>query len=196
MITDPFRCRSVTVQGDWMMNILIVVDLQNDFIDGALGTKEAVAIVPKVVEKIRNFEGRVIYTRDTHEENYLETQEGKNLPVVHCVRGTKGWELHPEIEAVRNETPIDKPAFGSPVLGQVLKAQEEDLRKQGKAGIESVTLVGLCTDICIISNAMLVKAFLPEVPVIVDAECCAGVTPESHRNALEAMKMCQITCVE
>lgn len=178
------------------MDILVVVDMQNDFIDGALGTKEAVAIVPKVVEKIRNFEGRVLYTRDTHGENYLETQEGKNLPVVHCVRGTKGWELNPEIEAVRKETPIDKLTFGSAVLGQVLKAQDVDLKKQGKIGIESITLVGLCTDICVISNAMLVKAFLPEVPVIVDASCCAGVTPESHRNALEAMKMCQIACVE
>ncbi|MGF0032711.1 cysteine hydrolase family protein [Bariatricus sp. SGI.154] len=178
------------------MDILVVVDMQNDFIDGALGTKEAVTIVPKVVEKIRNFEGRVLYTRDTHEENYLETQEGKNLPVVHCVRGTKGWELNPEIEAVRKEEPIDKPTFGSAALGQVLKAQDEDLKKQGKKGIESVTFVGLCTDICVISNAMLVKAFLPEVPVIVDAACCAGVTPESHRNALEAMKMCQIICVE
>lgn len=178
------------------MDILVVVDMQNDFIDGALGTKEAVEIVPKVVEKIQSFEGRVLFTRDTHEEDYLETQEGKNLPVVHCVRGTKGWELNPKIEEVRKESPIDKPAFGSTVLGQVLKTQDEELKKQGQKGIESVTLVGLCTDICVISNAMLVKAFLPEVPVIVDAKCCAGVTPESHKNALEAMKMCQIACVE
>ena len=189
------------------MKILVVVDMQNDFIDGALGTKEAVGIVPHVVEKIRQFDGRVLYTRDTHEENYLETQEGKNLPVPHCIRGTKGWELAPQIEEIRTEKareeesrleesrleePIDKPTFGSCELGQLLKAQDENLKKQGKPGVESVTLIGLCTDICVISNAMIIKAFLPEVPVKVDAACCAGVTPQSHNNALEAMKVCQI----
>lgn len=178
------------------MEALIVVDMQNDFIDGALGTKEAEAIVPNVVKKIQEFhedgEHRILYTRDTHGENYLETQEGVNLPVVHCVKGTKGWEICPEVEALRKENPIDKSSFGSPVLGQVLKAQDEDLRKQGKEGITSVTLIGLCTDICVITNALLVKAYLPEVPVIVESDCCAGVTVESHNNALEAMKMCQI----
>lgn len=176
------------------MDVLVVVDMQNDFIDGALGTKEAVAVVPKVVEKIKNFEGRVIYTRDTHTENYMETQEGKNLPVVHCIRGTKGWELHPEIELLRKEHPIDKPTFGSVALAHVLMTQDKELRDKSEAGIESVTLIGLCTDICVISNAMIVKASLPEVPVIVDGECCAGVTPESHENALAAMRMCQIKC--
>lgn len=174
------------------MKILVVVDMQNDFIDGALGKKEAVAIVPNVVEKIKSFEGGIIYTRDTHEENYMETQEGKNLPVPHCIRGTKGWELNPEIEVLRKETPIDKITFGSKDIGALLKEQHEVLLQQGKDGIESVTFVGLCTDICVISNVMIVKAFLPEVPVIVDASCCAGVTPESHKNALEAMKMCQV----
>lgn len=182
-------------RGGCSVNILIVVDMQNDFIDGALGTKEAQSIVPKVAEKIRNFNGRVIYTRDTHEKNYLETQEGKNLPVMHCIRGTTGWELHPEIEALRKETPVDKPTFGSAALGALLKAQDTDLKQQRKKGIESVTFVGLCTDICVISNAMLVKAFLPEVPVLVDASCCAGVTPQSHDNALKAMEMCQIKVV-
>lgn len=137
------------------MEILVVVDMQNDFVDGALGTKEAVAIVPKVAEKIRLFmdgaDRRVLYTRDTHEEDYLDTQEGRHLPVRHCIRGTKGWEICPEIELLRKEQPIDKPTFGSPVLGQLLKAQDEDLKKQGKEGITSVTLVGLCTDICVIS---------------------------------------------
>ena len=116
------------------MKILVVVDMQNDFIDGALGTKEAVGIVPKVAEKIRRFDGRVLYTRDTHEKDYLETQEGKNLPVEHCIRGTKGWELAPEIEKLRVEEPIDKPSFGSTALGALLKAQDEDLKKAGKAG--------------------------------------------------------------
>lgn len=174
------------------MNVLIVVDMQNDFIDGALGTKEAVSIVPKVVEKIKTFDGRVIYTRDTHGENYMDTQEGRNLPVKHCIRGSAGWEIHPEIDALRKEEPIDKPTFGSRYLGALLCAYDEDLRKQGKTGVESVTLIGLCTDICVISNAMLVKAFLPEVPVMVDASCCAGVTPQSHENALNAMEICQI----
>lgn len=169
------------------MKILVVVDMQNDFIDGALGTKEAVAIVPNVVEKIKNFDGgRIIYTRDTHEENYMETQEGKNLPVPHCIRGTLGWELNSEIEALRKEAAFDKPSFGSMELGTYLKEQEN---------VESVEFIGLCTDICVISNVMITKACLPEVPVIVDASCCAGVTPESHTNALNAMKMCQVKVI-
>lgn len=169
------------------MKILVVVDMQNDFIDGALGTKEAVAIVPNVVEKIKSYDGeKIIFTRDTHEEDYMETQEGKNLPVPHCIRGTKGWELNPEIEALRKEDAIDKPSFGSMELASYLKEQSD---------IESIEFVGLCTDICVISNVMITKAALPEVPVIVDASCCAGVTPESHKNALEAMKMCQVKVV-
>lgn len=165
------------------MKILVVVDMQNDFIDGALGTKEAVAIVPNVIEKIKNFDGKVIYTRDTHYENYMETQEGKNLPVPHCIKGTEGWEIRSEIDALRTEDAIDKPTFGSIELGEYLKEQEN---------VESITFIGLCTDICVISNVMIAKAALPEVSVIVDASCCAGVTPESHTNALAAMKMCQV----
>lgn len=168
------------------MEVLVVVDMQNDFIDGALGTKEAVAIVPRVKEKIETFEGLVIATRDTHGKDYLETQEGHNLPVVHCVEGTTGWELRKEIGALITEPIADKPGFGSRDLAESLSMiyQEE--------GIEKITLIGLCTDICVISNAMTIKTFLPEVPMVVDASCCAGVTPESHKNALEAMKMCQI----
>lgn len=169
------------------MKVLVVVDMQNDFIDGALGTPEAVEIVPRVVQKIRDFDGRVIATRDTHEEDYLETQEGKKLPVRHCIRGTDGWEIRPEIRELLTEAPIDKPTFGSVELGQKLKAYQES-----GDPVESITLVGLCTDICVISNALLVKAYLPEVPVTVDASCCAGVTPDSHEQALGAMKMCQI----
>ena len=168
------------------MKVLVVVDMQNDFIDGALGTKEAVAIVPNVVEKIRGFDGKIIFTRDTHEENYMDTQEGKNLPVMHCIRGTSGWELNPEIEALRKEDTIDKPSFGSVELASYLRGLDD---------IESIEFVGLCTDICVISNVMIAKAALPEVPVIVDAACCAGVTPESHTNALEAMKVCQVKVV-
>ena len=172
------------------MDYLIVVDMQNDFIDGALGTAEAVRIVPKVEKKIREFDGRVLYTRDTHEKHYLFTQEGRNLPVPHCIRGTKGWEIREELEALREEEAFDKVTFGSEELAVYLQ-QEHDEEE-----IDSITLVGLCTDICVISNALLLKAFLPEVEIIVDASCCAGVTPASHRNALEAMRMCQIRVVE
>lgn len=169
------------------MKFLIVVDMQNDFIDGALGTKEAVAILPAVKEKIQSFDGRVLFTRDTHEADYMSTQEGKNLPVEHCIKDTDGWQIHPELEALRKEEAIDKPTFGSVALGQLLKAYDTYEEK-----IESITLIGLCTDICVISNAMLIKAYLPETPVYVDAACCAGVTPESHERALDAMTVCQI----
>ena len=169
-----------------MQNILVVVDIQNDFIDGALGTKEAVAIVPKVEEKIKNFDGTVLFTRDTHEANYMETQEGKNLPVAHCIRGTDGWQIRKELDVLRKTEPIDKVTFGSTDLGaRLVKMNTEE-------EIKSITFVGLCTDICVISNALLAKAYLPETPIYVDAACCAGVTPQSHENSLQAMKMCQI----
>lgn len=176
-------------RGGSMQKILIVVDMQNDFIDGALGTPEAVAIVPKVEEKIKGFDGKVIFTRDTHEENYMETQEGKKLPIPHCIRSTEGWEIRKELEALRTREAIDKETFGSKELGSVLTEMNE------KEPIGSIMLIGLCTDICVISNALLIKAFLPEAELIVDASCCAGVTPLSHQNALEAMKACQIEIV-
>lgn len=168
--------------------VLVVVDMQKDFIDGALGTKEAVAIVPKVKEKIKSFTGEIIFTRDTHYENYSTTQEGQKLPVPHCIKGSEGWQLEETIEALRTQDMkvFDKPTFGSVELAEYLKVNKE---------LESVTLIGLCTDICVISNAMVIKAFLPEVKVMVVPNCCAGVTPESHNNALEAMKMCQIEIV-
>ena len=168
------------------MKILVVVDMQNDFIDGALGTPEAVEIVPYVKQVIQNFDGKVLFTRDTHFSNYMDTQEGKNLPVPHCILGTPGWEIRPELEALRTTEAIDKLTFGSSQLPEILKKEEN---------IESITFIGLCTDICVISNVMITKAFFPEVPLIVDAKACAGVTPESHKNALAAMKMCQITIV-
>lgn len=172
-----------------MQDILIVVDMQNDFIDGALGTKEATAIVPGVAQKIREFSGKVFFTRDTHEENYLETQEGRNLLVPHCMKDTSGWEICPALETLRKEPAVDKVTFGSVELGEMLKAEDR------KEKIGSITLIGLCTDICVISNALLIKAFLPEAEIIVDAKCCAGVTPQSHRTALEAMKACQIKVI-
>lgn len=176
------------------MKILVVIDMQNDFIDGSLGTPEAVQIVPKVVEKIRAWTGPVYATQDTHFPDYLETQEGQVLPVEHCIQGTHGWNLEPSVrkalteEAARNDSTlyVTKTTFGSRDLAEILA-------ERGKTEeIEEIQLVGLCTDICVISNALVLKAFLPDVPLAVDASCCAGVNPESHRNAIDAMKMCQI----
>ncbi len=167
------------------MKTLIVIDMQNDFIDGALGTAEAVAIVPAVRKKVQEYlssGGTVLYTRDTHSENYLSTQEGKNLPVVHCIKGTPGWEVA-EGAYADGCTVIDKPSFGSLELPKVLTEI---------SNLESIEIIGLCTDICVISNAMILKAAFPEIPITVDSTCCAGVTPESHENALKAMAVCQI----
>ncbi len=169
-----------------MQNILVVVDMQNDFIDGALGTKEAVAIVPKVRQKIQEFQEKVIFTRDTHGADYMNTQEGKKLPVLHCIKGTDGWQIRSELQPFCKEAPLDKVTFGSFELG----ARLVEANRQETVG--QITFIGLCTDICVISNALLAKAFLPEAEIVVDASCCAGVTPESHKNALEAMKVCQI----
>ena len=168
------------------MKFLIVVDMQNDFITGALGSKHAEAIVPRVAKKVQEFDGKVIFTMDTHGENYLETQEGKNLPVAHCIKGTRGWQICDELLPFA-ETVIEKPTFGSTALPELILSFGEE--------IEEIELCGLCTDICVISNAMLIKASLTETKVVVDASGCAGVSVESHKNALEAMKMCQIAVI-
>ena len=172
-----------------MQDILVVVDMQNDFIDGALGTKEAVAIVPNVLKKIQSFDGTLIFTQDTHFENYLDTQEGKNLPVKHCIKDSEGWQIRSELIPDREYYCLEKPTFGSEELGNLLVQLNEEEE------ISTITFVGLCTDICVISNVMLTKAFLPEVPLIVDASCCAGVSVETHLNALNAMKVCQIKVI-
>ena len=170
------------------MNILIVVDMQNDFVSGALGTREAVDIVPRVAERVAagaDLGETILFTRDTHEENYLETREGRALPVPHCIRGTEGWEIIDQLtEYTVDRTVVDKPTFGSRELGRILAAEQEP--------VEKITFIGLCTDICVISNAMLAKAALPEVPIYVDPHCCAGVSPASHGQALAAMQVCQI----
>ena len=168
------------------MKILVVVDMQNDFIDGALGSAEAQKIVPYVKTLIENFDGKVLFTQDTHFEDYMQTQEGKNLPVAHCVKGTDGWRIRAELDALRKTEPVEKITFGSKELVEVISKEE---------GIESITFVGLCTDICVISNVMIVKAFYPEIPLTVDARGCAGVTPESHKTALDAMKAIQVKIV-
>jgi nicotinamidase-related amidase len=168
------------------MKFLIVVDMQVDFISGSLGSDHAAAIVPNVVEKVKNFNGKVIFTRDTHFADYFETQEGRKLPVLHCVKDTDGWEvcdeLKPFVDAV-----VDKVTFGSADLPKVLMDCGEP--------IEEIELCGLCTDICVISNAMILKAAFPEVRITVDANCCAGVTMESHQTALDAMKAVQIEII-
>lgn len=171
------------------MKYLIIVDVQNDFVDGALGTAEAQAMLPRLVEKVRGFDGTILVTKDTHGANYMDTQEGQKLPVPHCIKGTVGWELAPsllEIPAVREAVVYEKPCFGSTALAADLAA------KNASGELDSVELVGLCTDICVVSNALLIKAAVPEVPVSVDAACCAGVTPEKHTAALAVMESCQV----
>lgn len=171
-----------------MKHFLVVVDMQKDFIDGALGTKEAVAIVPAAVKKIKGFEGEIFATLDTHFENYMNTAEGRKLPVPHCIKGTEGWQLDRAIAAALDEkgyTPVEKVTFGSVDLPKLIKnaadGEEFDLE-----------LIGLCTDICVVSNALLLKAHFPEAPIKVDAVCCAGVTPQAHEAALATMGSCQI----
>ena len=174
-----------------MRRLLIVIDMQNDFIDGALGTAEALAIVENVKKKIRSYPAAdVIATMDTHGEDYMTTQEGRNLPVPHCILGTEGWQLRPDIADLLDGAAIyEKPTFGSVKLAEDLRALAE------KEELE-LELIGLCTDICVVSNALLLKAAMPETPISVDASCCAGVTPESHLAALATMRACQINVTE
>lgn len=186
------------------MDLLIVVDMQNDFIDGALGNDETKAIVPKVCKLIKKYEDKnptmpVFCTYDTHEQDYLETQEGKKLPVPHCIWNTKGWELNMDVAdaiGIMAETPICKGTFGAIDLNFVITDELMIDNPAGIKEIETITLCGVCTDICVISNAMILKAFYPEAEIRVVSDCCAGVTPESHERALEAMKMCQIDIVQ
>ena len=170
-----------------MKKFLVVVDMQKDFVDGALGTKEAVAIVPNVVKKINEFDGKIFVTYDTHFENYMETNEGKNLPVPHCIKGTDGWEIDKKVQVALDKKgfkAVCKPTFGSVDLVEII----------GNYNVNDieVELIGLCTDICVVSNALLLKANYPEMTIKVDAKCCAGVTPEKHAAALETMASCQI----
>ena len=170
-----------------MKKALVVIDMQNDFIDGSLGTPEAQAIVLSVSERVKAAvqDGeKLIFTQDTHPKNYLQTAEGKKLPVEHCIKPSHGWALTSSlIPYAKDAVVLEKPTFGATGLPQHV------------AGFDEITVIGLCTDICVISNAMLLKAFLPEAKICVDSKCCAGVTPESHLRALEAMKMCQIDVV-
>lgn len=173
---------------------LIVVDMQKDFVDGALGTKEAQAMVPAACARIRECREAgytVIATLDTHEENYMETREGKHLPIPHCIRGTAGWRIRPEIMDALGDDAIlvEKPTFGSIRLPEIIRE-----KRDGDEPAE-IELLGLCTDICVVSNALLLKAAFPETDFVVHADCCAGVTPEKHEAALETMRSCQITVI-
>jgi nicotinamidase-related amidase len=175
---------------NYMSKVLIIVDMQNDFIDGVLGTKEAQNIVSNVVDKIKSFSGNIAVTMDTHDNDYLNTQEGKCLPVKHCIYKTSGWHLNNTISDALENKPFRKyikHTFGSQHLAYGIQGLSDR--------IEEIELVGVCTDICVISNALLLKAFVPEIKITVDASCCAGVTPESHRNALDSMKMCHINVI-
>ena len=174
-----------------MKKILVVVDMQKDFVDGALGTAEAVQVVGNVVEKINSFDGEIIVTYDTHFENYLNTSEGEKLPVEHCIKGTAGWNLDSDVQSAlknRKYRTVEKLTFGSvelpAIVGEITKGEEF-----------LVELIGLCTDICVVSNALILKASYPEVSITVDSSCCAGVTPETHNSALTTMKMCQINVI-
>jgi len=182
------------------MKVLVVVDMQNDFIDGALGTPEAVAILDNVVRRVRNSAGELIlFTMDTHQENYLDTPEGKKLPVTHCVQGTDGWLINESVigawrentNTIRipelSDNTFLKPVFGSVDLVEFLKSREAD--------IEAIEVLGICTDICVVSNAIMIKNTMPDIKISVKADCCAGVTPQSHTEALNTMRMCQIDVV-
>ena len=176
-----------------MSKYLVVVDMQNDFIDGALGTPEAQAIVPKVIEKIKNFKGAVVYTRDTHDEDYLETLEGQKLPVEHCIELTEGWQLQKDIQELQVGSRgliFNKQTFGSTQLVGCLQGIDR------MVPLEGIEVVGLCTDICVMANAVLLRTAMPNTPITVIASCCAGSTPEAHKTALEAMKSLQIDIEE
>ena len=190
------------------MKIVVVIDMQNDFIDGALGSPEARAIVPTMVERLKELdssENLLLFTKDTHQANYSETQEGKKLPVEHCIEDTHGWSINKEISSFCDygshfmgyssntirKSRILKPTFGSLELADTIR----DISYDKNYNIEEVILMGVCTDICVVSNALLLKAYCPEIPITVDASCCAGVTPESHAAALTTMKMCQVNVI-
>ncbi len=193
------------------MKIIVVVDMQNDFVTGCLGSSEAQAIVPVMVERLKEYdssENLVFFTKDTHYDNYMDTQEGKNLPVPHCIEGTPGWSIVKDISSYVDygsrfctysaadviKSRVLKNTFGSTQLAEII----EDIVADGSEDtytVDEVIFMGVCTDICVISNVMLIKAHCPELLVTVDASCCAGVTPESHKNALAAMKMCQVNVI-
>ena len=174
-----------------MKRFLVVVDMQKDFVDGALGSGDAVAIVPSVVEKIKSFDGEIFVTLDTHFDNYPESAEGRKLPVPHCIKGTDGWQLDKNVAsalAEREYTAVEKPTFGSLELPRLIEASAD-------GDDFSIEIIGLCTDICVVSNALVLKANFPEMPISVDSACCAGVTPQAHEAAIATMRSCHIDVI-
>lgn len=187
-----------------MAKILVVVDMQKDFINGSLGTKEAEAIVPRVKsiidEYVNDDDAKILFTKDTHHENYLDTSEGKNLPVVHCVEGTDGWQIPDELlenidlqnlQLFRDVIIVSKPTFGFMFIDRCIR----EFFGLDESCIDEIRIVGLCTDICVVSNALILKAVFPEIPIVVDSSACAGVTPEKHEASLEVMRSCQINVI-
>ena len=176
------------------MKILIVIDMQNDFLEGALRNEEGIKIIPNVIKKINEYKNNndlIIATKDTHYEDYLQTQEGKNLPFVHCVKDTNGWQINEQISKVLGDVLVfNKPTFGSLELASWLKEKYGNIQNELE-----IELIGVCTDICVVSNALLIKATLPEAKLICDASCCAGVTVESHNAALKTMMSCQVKVI-
>lgn len=173
------------------MKLLIVVDVQNDFVNGSLGSFDAQAIIPNVINKVKDYEFNkypILYTRDTHNHLYSLTQEGKRLPVSHCVYGTDGWKIVSEVYTPNRSYIMDKTSFGSDVIPEVVSNIMLDCEK----AIDEIEIIGLCTDICVISNALILKAFFPEILISCDSTCCAGVTPAKHAAALDVMRSCQI----
>lgn len=169
------------------MKVLIVVDMQVDFVTGSLGSKDAQDIVDNVVNRVAKHDGAIIFTRDTHSQDYMTTLEGKKLPVAHCIENTNGWQIIPQLRQYVSNV-VDKPTFGSTTLPQMVSQLAGN-------DLQSITLIGLCTDICVISNAMYLKANFPNTPIIIESHCCAGISKESHNNALNAMKMCHIDVI-
>lgn len=167
--------------------VLVVVDLQNDFITGVLGSKAVQSIIPKVKEKIENFDGEVIFTMDTHYDNYLDTQEGKNIPFKHCIKGTEGWEICSDLKPYAKMC-VTKNTFGAAALPDIIQNNIDEV-------IEEIEVCGLCTDICVVSNVMMLKSVFPEARIIVDASCCAGTTEKNHKAALYTMSLVQVDII-
>lgn len=169
------------------MDFFIVVDVQNDFVTGSLGTEQAKSVPARISARLKQHTGPVLYTLDTHGEDYLSTREGRALPVEHCIRGTWGWQLAPELGNPPEEERVEKKTFAAETLPDKIRC------RAGEEPIERIVLAGLCTDICVLSNAVLLRMAFPETEIVVAADCCAGVTEQSHYTALEALRACQIT---
>lgn len=177
--------------------LLVVIDVQNDFVTGSLRNEEAIKKLPNVCEEVKNWDGIIVFTKDTHKKDYLDTLEGKKLPVKHCIENTWGWELCVELLNVMRDKEVKEGKQCNLVLKDTFgyKGWREYLYSHGWINFDEIEVIGYCTDICVISNVMILKSIFPNVPIKVKESCCAGVTPESHNNSLEAMKVCHIDII-